>query len=123
MLLSTADVFLVDLGLPDGDGIGLIPIAMGLFAIAEVVKSAGKSSVTVPEQKFALRDQLPTREDWERSINPMLRGSALGAFFGALPGTSGGMATFLPIAMDRRACASIGTAEDRLPWGAQTATS
>ena len=50
------------------DGIGLIPIAMGLFAIAEVIRSAGRSSVTVAEQKFTLRDQLPTREDWRRSV-------------------------------------------------------
>jgi TctA family transporter len=32
----------------------------------------------------------------------MLRGSGLGAFFGALPGTSGGMATFLAYAMEKR---------------------
>ncbi|MEO8060795.1 MAG: tripartite tricarboxylate transporter permease [Burkholderiales bacterium] len=84
------------------DGIGLIPIAMGLFAIAEVVKNAGKASVSAPHQKFGLRDQLPTREDWRRSIMPMLRGSGLGAFFGALPGTSGGMATFLSYAIEKR---------------------
>lgn len=84
------------------DGIGLIPVAMGLFAITEVIKNAGKGSVTVPSQKFGLRDQLPTREDWRRSIMPMLRGSGLGAFFGALPGTSGGMATFLSYAIEKR---------------------
>ncbi len=84
------------------DGIGLIPMAMGLFALAEVVKSAGKTSVTVPDQKFTMRGQLPTREDWRRSIGPMVRGSGLGAFFGALPGTSGGMATFLSYAIEKR---------------------
>jgi putative tricarboxylic transport membrane protein len=75
---------------------------MGLFAVAEVVKNAGKSTTTTEVQKFRLRDQLPTREDWRRSIGPMLRGSGLGAFFGALPGTSGGMATFLSYAVEKR---------------------
>ncbi len=84
------------------DGIGLIAIAMGLFAITEVIKSAGKASVTVKEQKFSLRDQMPTREDWRRSFGPMLRGSGLGAFFGALPGTSGGMATFLSYSIEKK---------------------
>lgn len=84
------------------DGFGLIPIAMGLFAIAEVVKNAGQAAVTNAAQKFSMRDQLPTREDWRRSYGPMLRGSGLGAFFGALPGTSGGMATFLSYAMEKR---------------------
>lgn len=89
--------------LPDlEDGLGLIPIAMGLFAVAEVVKNTGQESRTSVVQKFSLRDQLPTREDWRRSFGPMLRGSGLGAFFGALPGTSGGMATFLSYAIEKR---------------------
>ena len=90
-------------GIPElEDGFGLIPIAMGLFAIAEVVKNAGQASVSNVAQKFSMRDQLPTREDWRRSFGPMIRGSGLGAFFGALPGTSGGMATFLSYAMEKR---------------------
>ncbi|HEY9095434.1 MAG TPA: tripartite tricarboxylate transporter permease, partial [Hydrogenophaga sp.] len=84
------------------DGLGLIPIAMGLFAVTEVIRSAGKSTVSQVAQKFSMRDQLPTREDWRRSFGPMLRGSGLGAFFGSLPGTSGGMATFLSYAMEKR---------------------
>lgn len=84
------------------DGFGLIPIAMGLFAVAEVVSNAGKATVNSVSQTFKLRDQVPTREDWKRSWKPMLRGSGLGAFFGALPGTGGGMATFLAYAIEKR---------------------
>ncbi len=84
------------------DGIGLIPIAMGLFAVAEVVTSTGKAGISAVTQKFRLRDQLPTKEDWKRSFGPMLRGAGLGSFFGALPGTSGGMATFISYAIEKR---------------------
>ena len=84
------------------DGISLVAMAMGLFAITEVIKSANTTRVTPEEQSFSLRDQMPTRTDWRRSIGPMLRGSGLGAFFGALPGTSGGMATFLSYSMEKR---------------------
>lgn len=84
------------------DGISLIAMAMGLFAITEVIKSANTTRVTPEEQSFTLRDQMPTRQDWRRSFGPMLRGSGLGAFFGALPGTSGGMATFLSYSMEKR---------------------
>jgi TctA family transporter len=84
------------------DGISLVAMAMGLFAITEVIKSANTSRVTPQEQSFSLRDQMPTREDWRRSFGPMLRGSGLGAFFGSLPGTSGGMATFLSYSMEKR---------------------
>jgi putative tricarboxylic transport membrane protein len=93
-----------DLGLIElSDGIGLLPLAMGLFAIAEVVNgAAGQTAISVVKQKFGLRDQLPTREDWKRSWAPMLRGSAIGSFFGALPGTSGGMATFLAYSVEKK---------------------
>jgi putative tricarboxylic transport membrane protein len=92
-----------DFGVPElSDGLGLISIAMGLFAVAEVIKSAGSTRVTSVTQKFGLKDQLPTRSDWKRSIGPMLRGSGLGAFFGALPGTSGGTASFLAYAIEKR---------------------
>lgn len=84
------------------DGISLVALAMGLFAITEVIKSANTTRVLAREQRFALRDQLPTREDWRRSLAPMLRGSAIGSFFGALPGTSGGMASFLSYAVEKR---------------------
>lgn len=84
------------------DSVSLVAIAMGLFALTEVIKSANNSRVLPEEQSFSLRDQLPTREDWRRSLGPMLRGSFLGAFFGALPGTSGGMATFLSYSMEKR---------------------
>ncbi|MCA8868444.1 MAG: tripartite tricarboxylate transporter permease [Rhodobacteraceae bacterium] len=84
------------------DGVGLIPIAMGIFALAEVIKSVSNPSDTSMQTKFRLRDQLPTREDWRRSFGPMLRGSGLGAFFGTLPGTSGGMATFLAYSVEKR---------------------
>ncbi len=90
-------------GIPDlTDGLSLVAIAMGLFAVTEVIKSANASRVSPKEQSFTLRDQMPTREDWRRSFGPMLRGSGLGAFFGALPGTSGGMATFLSYAMEKK---------------------
>lgn len=90
-------------GVPElSDGIGLVPIAMGMFAIAEVIRSVGKTSVSAIKQRFGLKDQLPTREDWRRSFGPMLRGSGLGAFLGALPGTSGGMGTFLSYAIEKR---------------------
>lgn len=84
------------------DGIGLIPIAMGIFALAEVIKSVSNPSDTTTKTRVRFRDQLPTREDWRRSFGPMLRGSGLGAFFGTLPGTSGGMATFLAYSVEKR---------------------
>lgn len=83
------------------DGIELVALAMGVFAIAEVMSSAGTTRPKT-NQRFGLRDQMPTREDWRRSFAPIIRGSGIGSFFGALPGTGGGMATFLAYAVEKR---------------------
>lgn len=84
------------------DGFSLVAVAMGLFAISEIIKSANATTAPPPKQRLGIRDQLPTREDWRRSIGPMIRGSGLGAFFGALPGSSGGSTTFLSYAIEKR---------------------
>jgi putative tricarboxylic transport membrane protein len=84
------------------DGVGLIPIAMGLFALTEVMSNIGKSSVSPVHRTLRLRDQLPSRDDWRRMWPAMLRGSGIGSVFGALPGTSGGMATFIAYAVEKR---------------------
>ena len=91
-------------GVPElTDGIGLIAIAMGLFAITEVIKSAGKASVTVERSRSSrcATSCRPARTGAAPGCR-CCRGSGLGAFFGALPGTSGGMATFLAYAIEKR---------------------
>lgn len=92
-----------EFGLPDlAEGLSLVAVAMGLFALTEVIKSAGDSLGAPRVTSFALKDQLPTKEDWRRSTGPMVRGAGLGAFLGALPGSSGGMATFMSYALEKR---------------------
>jgi len=44
----------------------------------------------------------PTREDVRRSWMPVLRGTGVGAFFGALPGTGPSLAAFIAYAVERR---------------------
>ncbi|MEQ9811539.1 MAG: tripartite tricarboxylate transporter permease [Azospirillaceae bacterium] len=83
------------------DGISLIALAVGLFGLTEVIDSVRKVQ---PGQYFrvAWRDMLPTRDDVRRSVGPTLRGSAVGSFFGALPGTGATIASFMSYALERR---------------------
>ena len=86
------------------DGLPLIAIALGLFGLPEVMRSAGSlSPVAASMRNVKLRDMLPTREDWRRSWGAILRGTGIGAFFGALPGTGGTIASFISYAVERRA--------------------
>jgi putative tricarboxylic transport membrane protein len=83
------------------DGIGLVPIIMGLFGVAEVLRNLEQSMArSVYETK--IRNLLPTLQDWKRSIFPIIRGSIIGFFIGLLPGGGGILATFTSYATEKK---------------------
>lgn len=85
------------------EGIGLVPLAMGLFGIAEVISSIGRVKVgDIDRKSTSFRAMKPTRDDLRRSWFPMMRGSSVGAFFGTLPGTGPSVASFLSYALEKR---------------------
>jgi putative tricarboxylic transport membrane protein len=83
------------------DGLGLVPIIMGLFGISEVLLNLERG---VEQNVFETRiaGLLPTREDWRRSAGPIARGSVLGFFLGILPGIGAIIPTFISYALERR---------------------
>lgn len=90
------------------DGINIVALAMGLFGIAEVVGSVNQPRDGHMTHSIRLRDMLPTREDWRRSWKPMLRGTGIGSFFGALPGTGASIASFMSYAVEKRVATEPG---------------
>jgi len=85
-----------------GQGIEFLPVAMGLFGIAEVLATAESKEQTLSVLKVRLRELLPTREEWRRSIPPIWRGSALGFLIGLIPGPSPVISTFVSYLMEKR---------------------
>jgi putative tricarboxylic transport membrane protein len=83
------------------DGLGLVPIAMGMFGIAEVLDNLGKS---MRGEVYArdIKGLLPNRQDWKDSLWPIIRGSVIGFFIGIIPGPSGAMSSFASYAMEKR---------------------
>lgn len=67
-------------------GIGLIPVAMGLYGISEVVAIAEQINEFPQSIKVKLNELFPTIEEWRRSTLPMFRGGALGFLIGLIPG-------------------------------------
>jgi putative tricarboxylic transport membrane protein len=83
------------------DGISLVPIAMGLFGITEVlvsVESLKKKSIFETE----IKNLLPTLRDWKDSLPPIFRGGVLGFLMGIIPGAGGILATFISYTVERR---------------------
>ena len=77
-----------------GQGIDFLPVAMGLFGIAEVLITVERKDPLMGVQKVKLRELFPTRREWRRSVPAMFRGSFLGFIIGLIPGPSPIIATF-----------------------------
>jgi putative tricarboxylic transport membrane protein len=84
-----------------GDGIGIVPVAVGLFGLGEILSTPSKSvieKVVSPR----LRELLPTRLEWRQSAMPIARGSVLGFLVGIVPGSAHLIASFLSYAVEKR---------------------
>ena len=83
------------------DGVGLVPVAMGLFGISEVLLNI---EVKTKREVFTsnVKGLLPTLNDWSRSIWAILRGTAIGFFLGLIPGGGAVLASFVSYAIERR---------------------
>jgi putative tricarboxylic transport membrane protein len=80
----------------------LVPIAIGLFGVAELLTAAHNKLTAVRPLPVRLRELLPTRSEWKRSQWPIARGSVLGFLFGLIPGPAAVIATFASYAMERK---------------------
>ncbi len=83
------------------DGIGVVPVAMGLFGLSEVLMNLDESLERVM-LKVRVKNLLPNREDWRRSIGPISRGSVLGFFIGILPGGGPILASFVSYSVEKK---------------------
>ena len=83
------------------DGIGFIPVAMGVFGIGEILSSTEESLVHLAH-KIKFRELLPSREEIRASWGPIFRGTGLGFFVGLLPGSAHVLASFLSYALEKR---------------------
>ncbi|HSB68743.1 MAG TPA: tripartite tricarboxylate transporter permease [Candidatus Methylomirabilis sp.] len=83
------------------DGIGLVPLAMGLFGLGEILYNIEQREGTGAVMETP-RNLLPTLRDWKDSTWPILRGSLLGFGIGVLPGGMPAVASLLSYAVERR---------------------
>jgi putative tricarboxylic transport membrane protein len=84
-----------------GDGIGIVPVAVGLFGLGEILSTPSANMIrTVIAPK--LRQLLPSREEWRQSVMPIARGSILGFLVGLTPGSAHIISSFLSYGVERR---------------------
>jgi len=83
------------------DGIGIVPVAVGLFGVSEILLTAGQTEMPAV-MKPKLRDLLPSREEWRDSVAPIGRGTVLGFLIGIVPGSAHIISSFVSYAVERR---------------------
>lgn len=86
------------------NGLELVPIAMGLFGISEVLglieeKFSKEEVAKPPKGLFAL---LPNKKDWRDSAGAISRGTILGFLVGILPGGGAIVSSFASYAIEKR---------------------
>jgi putative tricarboxylic transport membrane protein len=84
-----------------GDGLGIVPVAVGLFGISEILVTAGSRDIR-EVIKPHLRDLLPSKQELRDAIGPIGRGTVLGFMIGIIPGSAHIISTFVSYALERR---------------------
>lgn len=77
------------------DGIDIVIVAVGLFAIGEALHIASRKDLRETQISPVTGSLFMTHEEWARSWKPWLRGTALGFPFGVLPAGGTEIPTFL----------------------------
>jgi putative tricarboxylic transport membrane protein len=84
------------------DGVGIVPVAMGIFGVGEVLENVASSLGRGEIYQAKIKGLLPGLKDWKDSFWPILRGAVIGFFVGILPGPSVTIATFTSYAVEKK---------------------
>jgi putative tricarboxylic transport membrane protein len=90
------------LGVPELlDGVEIVLVAVGLFAVAEVLYFAMYEG-RVRETQNSMSRVYMTKRDWRRSVPAWLRATAIGTPFGCIPAGGTEIPTFLSYAVEKK---------------------
>src|SRR5918999_182239 len=84
------------------DGIGFVVLAVGVFAVGEIVANLGDKEERQVFTGQKIKNLWPSKEDLKVSFMPIMRGTAIGAFFGILPGPGPAIASFSSYMIEKK---------------------
>lgn len=83
------------------DGIGIVPVCMGVFGVTEILLNAEEVvDTTIFETK--IKNLFPNLSEWKQSIGAILRGTFIGFFLGILPGGGAVLSSFFSYAAEKK---------------------
>ncbi len=84
------------------DGIDVVVLAVGLFAVGEALYGAAYQSRVKEERERLSGSLMMSRDDWRRSWPAWLRATAIGFPFGTIPAGGAEIPTFLSYATEKK---------------------
>ncbi|HEX2603096.1 MAG TPA: tripartite tricarboxylate transporter permease [Oxalicibacterium sp.] len=89
-------------GFPElADGINFVIVAMGMFGIGEIIKNLEHEETRSVMMK-RVSGLMLGKEDFKRILAPVLRGTALGAALGILPGGGAMLSSFAAYSIEKK---------------------
>jgi TctA family transporter len=90
-------------GIPElTDGLGFVAVAMGLFGFGEIIGNLNRPPESREVFTRDVKNLWPTGEDFRQAMPAVLRGTALGALLGVLPGGGAILASFVSYTLEKR---------------------
>jgi putative tricarboxylic transport membrane protein len=84
------------------NGMSLIPVALGLWGLAEFLRNVNKVQTLGSVVKISWRDTFPSWVELKQAFPSMLRGTLVGTVLGCMPGTNQVTAAFLAYAAEEK---------------------
>ncbi|HTK14646.1 MAG TPA: tripartite tricarboxylate transporter permease [Xanthobacteraceae bacterium] len=85
------------------DGVEIVALALGLFGIAEFMKSVNQTApIDLKYAKIKLRDLRPSKADLKEAALPAVRGTLIGSMCSLIPGTGPTIASFVAYATEKK---------------------
>jgi TctA family transporter len=84
------------------DKVDLVALALGIFGVADFLRSVGHVTFVGSQTKLRWRDMRPSKSEVKTAFFPMLRGTLIGTLFGAIPGTGPTITTFVAYAFEKK---------------------
>ncbi len=83
------------------NGIEFIPVAVGLFAIGELLITA-EEKISLKFEEFSLFSMFPSKSEWRICMSAWARGGITGFMVGALPGAGATISSFMAYSLEKK---------------------
>lgn len=108
LLLGTVGIdietgaYRMTMGFPQlADGIGIVPVAMGLFGVGEIIANLERKENPITVEGHIHR-LWPSKDDFRRCWPVVLRATGLGSILGLLPGGGAMLSSFAAYALEKK---------------------